>query len=143
MGMVYFVRCQNEDGYIKIGFTAGKVEARLYSMQADNPYPLELLGTMVASDTELEREVQANFAHLCVRGEWHKPTPELLEFAEGGHEGFVSFWETIRQEELANRTYEQAELLEKTRLGHLSPLRAWPNKHWHQVRKTRYIYQKK
>jgi hypothetical protein len=104
--MVYFIQCQNADGYIKIGHTMMHVPdmtkahagcktlrrhssllmtpydalmTRISSLQVSCPYPLKALGVTSGDPCE-ERSLHARFSHLSVRGEWFKPAPELMEF---------------------------------------------------------------
>ena len=73
---VYFV--QNEDGYIKIGFTR-HIKSRLVRMQIDNCMKLKLIGK-VKGGQELESKLHRKFKQYRKRGEWFGAVPELLEY---------------------------------------------------------------
>ena len=88
--LVYFIQERDgREGPIKIGRvtahpTNGKgalfhVRTRQNSMQSCNPRRLVLLGWTYQHS---EREVQEMFAHLRIRGEWFRPSAELLVFIE-------------------------------------------------------------
>jgi hypothetical protein len=77
-GTVYFIRSQKTHA-IKIGFTAGKVEDRLKSLQTAHPCELEVLGTLSGS-REHEKSLHTRFASLVLKGEWFEPHPDLLSF---------------------------------------------------------------
>lgn len=79
---VYFAQC-GEEGPVKIGWTAGPVEARLRQLQVGSPEELRLLGTLHTEDAaELERELHGRFASYRVRGEWYQAEGELLAFLQ-------------------------------------------------------------
>jgi len=77
-GCVYFIRSE-KNHEIKIGFTAGKVEKRLSSLQTAHPYKLQLLATMPGT-MEYEKSLHERFASIRLEGEWFKPHPDLLAF---------------------------------------------------------------
>jgi len=73
---VYFVA--DEDGYIKIGL-AGSVSARLQSLQTASRQQLRLVATMPGGRAD-ERALHLRFGADHVRGEWFKPSDDLLDF---------------------------------------------------------------
>lgn len=75
-GVVYFIR--DEDGYIKIG-TAGSAESRLAALQTAHRQRLTLLATLPGERTE-ELALHRRFASAHVRGEWFRPTPDLVHY---------------------------------------------------------------
>jgi len=74
---VYFIQA-GEDGPIKIGF-ARDVGRRIANMRVANPAPLKLRAN-IPGDARDERAFHARFANLRVRGEWFRPSDELLCF---------------------------------------------------------------
>lgn len=81
---VYFFQAGPE-GPIKIGWSAD-VRARLDAAQVCNHEPLELLVYAPGNATD-ERKVHLHFDKAHIRGEWFRPTPDLIEFIEGLREG--------------------------------------------------------
>ena len=73
---VYFV--QNEDGFIKIGFTR-HIKSRLVRMQIDNCMKVKLIGKMKGG-RDLEMKLHRKFKQYRKRGEWFVAVPELLEY---------------------------------------------------------------
>ena len=83
--MVYFLQCDNKDGFIKIGRTSGRVRIRWMSVQSCCPYPLTLLGIISdevigAQPYALEGALHDQFAQALIGGEWFRPVPELLDY---------------------------------------------------------------
>lgn len=79
---MYFVQ-QGHDGPIKIGW-AGNPGARLRELAVGNPMDLHLVGALPGS-VAAERAAQSRFADSHIRGEWFRPTPELLAVARLSH----------------------------------------------------------
>lgn len=79
---VYFIRSGGPDGFIKIGVTSGRVEARLSSLQTGNPHKLTVLAT-IDGGPEVELKLHRRFAAFRVDGEWFRAAPELLAFIDG------------------------------------------------------------
>lgn len=77
-GTVYFVQGA-EGGPIKIGFTAGRVQARLAALQSGSPVTLRLL-TAISGTTALEQDFHRRFESLRLHNEWFRPEPALLDF---------------------------------------------------------------
>ncbi len=76
---IYFAQCQDDHGYIKIGYTKD-VDARIASFQCGCPYPIVLLAWFQSDDAKnVETSLIDRFRHLRVRCEWFRPDPELLE----------------------------------------------------------------
>ena len=71
---VYFIQA-GDGGPIKIG-RAVDVIRRLHGLQAASWEELRLLS---ATGAVTEREMHQRFASLRIRGEWFKPSVELLE----------------------------------------------------------------
>ena len=77
-GSVYFIRSEKTHA-IKIGFTAGKIENRLSTLQTAHPYKLQVLATS-RGNREYEKALHERFARLRLKGEWFGPHPDLLAF---------------------------------------------------------------
>ena len=73
---VYFIQADDE-GPIKIGFTADDPKRRLNQLQTGNPAALKLLGSISAPITR-EKELHAELAEWRLQGEWFKPHPTVL-----------------------------------------------------------------
>ena len=65
-----------DDVYLKIGYTTGKAQRRLDTLQVGNPRPLFLLYTEPGG-VALEREMHELCAKYRVRGEWFLYNEEL------------------------------------------------------------------
>lgn len=76
-GFVYFIRCEDR---VKIGYSEDPVR-RLSKVNADAPFPCELLG-WVAADDYPERELHERFAAARLHSEWFAAIPEILAFIE-------------------------------------------------------------
>lgn len=87
MSTVYFLRVQPR-GAIKIGFTEGCVYRRVEAIQATSPHVLKWIGAFRGEQAD-ETAAHRQFRAIRIRGEWFKPTPELLAFVtEKTPEGF-------------------------------------------------------
>jgi|KBSSwiStaDraftv2_1062776.scaffolds.fasta_scaffold00132_34 hypothetical protein len=76
---IYFAQCQDENGYIKIGYTKD-VNARIASFQCGCPYPIVLIAWFTSDDAKnVEATLLERFKHLRVRCEWFRPELELLD----------------------------------------------------------------
>jgi len=78
-GTVYFLR-EGERGAVKIGYTTMGVSERVQRLQSGNPRELRVLAHKAAGRT-YEQRLKARFASVKIRGEWFRPTPELLNLA--------------------------------------------------------------
>lgn len=74
--LIYFVQAGN-GGPIKIGRTSLVVRYRVRELQIGCPYELLLLATMPGGLAK-ERALHARFRGDRLRGEWFRPSPELL-----------------------------------------------------------------
>lgn len=74
--MIYFVQAQCPHAFIKIGI-ARDVEYRLRQIQALCPYEVRLLATMRGGVAD-EAQLHIRFRAQHVRGEWFRPSAELL-----------------------------------------------------------------
>jgi hypothetical protein len=74
---VYFI--QVPSGPIKIGFTTKRMAGRMQELQAGNHEELTLLKATLGSRAE-EKALHDYFRQTRIRGEWFRPTTELLEF---------------------------------------------------------------
>lgn len=77
-GWVYFLRSERTHA-IKIGYTAGRVEDRMVSLQTAHPYKLEVLGVS-RGNREYEKSLHKRFEKFRLEGEWFDPHPDLLAF---------------------------------------------------------------
>lgn len=68
-----------EDGPIKIGLTEGPPARRLATLQQGNPAELQGLAAWRGLKVE-EKVLHEEFATARIRGEWFRPTPELVDF---------------------------------------------------------------
>jgi hypothetical protein len=78
-GVVYFIQ-SGKDGPIKIGWSQD-VGRRMSELQVANALPLALLG-VTPGTMETESEFHARFAHLRMKAEWFKDSPEIRDFIE-------------------------------------------------------------
>lgn len=78
---VYFVQAAC-GGPIKIG-RAKDIEIRLKSLQSGNPELLVVLAVLWGSWHREERQLHQQFASAHLRGEWFRPTDELLACIKG------------------------------------------------------------
>jgi len=76
VGLIYFLA--NAEGFIKIGFTTD-LRQRQTTLQVGSSSAQKLLGTVVGSN-RIEGELKHRFRKLRVRGEWHRPEKQLLDF---------------------------------------------------------------
>lgn len=74
---IYFIQA-GANGAIKIGRT-DDVYARLDTLQTANAEELRLL-LFIDGDRALETTFHAHFVKDHIRGEWFRPSPELLQF---------------------------------------------------------------
>jgi DNA-binding XRE family transcriptional regulator len=74
-GFVYFIGCTDR---VKIGYSVDPA-ARLSKINADAPWPCELLGYVSADDFP-EFELHDRFAAVRLHGEWFALTAEIRDF---------------------------------------------------------------
>lgn len=74
---VYFIACEQ---FVKIGYTYAPF-TRLHLTQTLNPYPVVLLGVVVAPQS-WEGHLHAVFAPLRERGEWFRNVSPLSDYIE-------------------------------------------------------------
>jgi hypothetical protein len=77
--VVYFIQ-EGGQGFIKIGFSMG-LNYRLDDLGWATPHELKLL-CAVPGSRSLERELHKRFAPALVKGEWFRPTSELLALVD-------------------------------------------------------------
>lgn len=82
-GVVYLVQAGAADGPLKIGFSrnANGVGGRLQAIRTHNAAPPRVLGVARGSRSD-ERLLHTLFAAERQTGEWFRPSPRLLSFAE-------------------------------------------------------------
>ena len=76
--MIYFLRCNCTNGFIKIG-VARDLWQRIDTLKAASPYELRLVRVLAGGRSE-ERTIHEQFADARHRGEWFRPTENLLRF---------------------------------------------------------------
>lgn len=74
--MIYFIQPEN-GGLIKIGYTSKEPESRLRELQTGCHEKLIILATEEGSEVD-ESNLHLQFKSLRVRGEWFRPSVELL-----------------------------------------------------------------
>jgi len=95
---VYFIRAgESPEGAIKIG-TSERVEARLSNLQTSCPDKLYLLAT-TPGNAATEARIHRAFADQHIRGEWFRPSTDMLFLialaAEGMHEKITFFLKSV------------------------------------------------
>jgi len=80
-GLVYFVEALGAER-IKIGFTRGKVAARMDSLRNGCPFPLGVLKTVPGTTLD-ERRLHRKFVALREVGEWFFAAPALRKYIGG------------------------------------------------------------
>lgn len=76
-GFVYFIQGEN-GGAIKIGYTYN-IDQRIASLQTGYPDKLLVLAD-IPGDEVVESELHKIFSEYKLRGEWFKPSDELISF---------------------------------------------------------------
>lgn len=105
---VYFIQ-MGEDGPIKIGKTIFDIGTRLNSLQTGNPFKLKVLSYLGDVPEILEKQLHIYFSEHRMEGEWFKPFPEILEFAEHIKNGKLGEILNKFEERLAENKTEQHE----------------------------------
>lgn len=104
-GYVYFIRCQDR---VKIGFSKDP-HRRLTKINADAPYPCDLIGAADAS-VYAEKGIHEQFAAARIHGEWFSLTPEILQFAKSAN--------ALDPASFGNK-------FERANIAEFPPLKAW------------------
>jgi Meiotically up-regulated gene 113 len=78
---VYFLQA-GHDGPIKIGWSAD-VRSRMSMLQTGQPHELRLLLLLEGGDQKTEKVMHRRFAASHLRGEWFRPSTDLLAFVNG------------------------------------------------------------
>lgn len=73
---VYFIQA-DENGPIKIGYTADDPKRRLSQLQTGNASTLKLLGAVRGTSAH-ERKFHADLAEWRLQGEWFEPHPTVI-----------------------------------------------------------------
>jgi hypothetical protein len=79
-GGVYFLQAKT-GGPIKIGI-ARNIVARMTEIQSSMPEELVCLGVMLGAGRNEERRLHRFFSDSWIRGEWFRPTDDLLKWIE-------------------------------------------------------------
>lgn len=77
--VVYFLKA---GPFIKIGFTAGPLRARIEQLKTGCPYEIQPLAT-ISGDHRTERDLHRRFRKHRANLEWFHATDEILSFVEG------------------------------------------------------------
>lgn len=77
---IYFIQA-GTNGPIKIGQTNNGIKERIAQLQTGCPYELKLIW-LYGGDTYTEHEIHGEFQHERIRGEWFRPTKDLICFIE-------------------------------------------------------------
>jgi hypothetical protein len=80
--MIYFARCEDMNGYIKIG-RATNPRKRISDLRNGCPYEVILLATLPGGLLR-EKILHRRFEASRIRGEWFSPSPELMEVIASG-----------------------------------------------------------
>jgi hypothetical protein len=80
-GFVYFVQVQNDDAYVKIGYSRDVIQRWNHGLITDSPYVHQILGSCVALPSH-ERLLHEVFKSVQIHREWFAPCDELLRVAE-------------------------------------------------------------
>jgi len=97
---VYFVEC---DGFVKIGYSGGRVEERADELSLGSPLE-QAVAARLPGDRYLETLLHDLFKSYHHRGEWFRVEGDLAEFLNG-----------IRDKEFSNR--REIKRLEKKRIA--------------------------
>ncbi len=79
--MIYFIQ-DKLTLHIKIGFTDGDPKDRLYNLQTANAAGLILL-CEATGDRDEEDRLHEKFSASLERGEWFRPTPDIILWMMG------------------------------------------------------------
>lgn len=122
--IVYFMRCENGVGPIKIGCTKAP-EERLHALAAWSPFPLAVLASMPGS-FDLESRFHARHAGSHSHREWFEETPLLLSDIDAVRRGVfdVECLPGRMKKSLGVRRYPEAEY-EKRALARKVESRRW------------------
>lgn len=109
-GYVYFMQ-EDGGGPIKIG-KSKEPKGRLRRLQTASHSRIRLLAVVQGYDM-VEAQMHRRFAASRIRGEWFKPTHELLAFIEGIHAANVGQAGAFASAEVGRLREEKAELLDE------------------------------
>lgn len=76
---LYVIKCDSVPPNYKIGI-ASHTATRLSTLQRSSPFELELVAVLPGGGRRAEVAIHRRFAHLRLRGEWFRESPELLSF---------------------------------------------------------------
>jgi hypothetical protein len=81
--MIYFIlHSDKQRPYLKIGYTTTSPELRLNQLNAMNPNPLVLLGS-IPGNQKREKEIHKMFHHYRISGEWFLYSDEIRDYLMG------------------------------------------------------------
>lgn len=87
-GVIYFIQIDMPDGPVKVGFTKTSVRKRVLELQQMAPYRLKWIGYFEGHYTE-ERKAHRHLHTDRIRGEWFRPTADVLAFVAEKCPNFV------------------------------------------------------
>jgi len=79
---VYFLKLENSEPFIKIGFSTN-IPERVRNIRQQMPYPIACIAIIPGADSYDERDLHNRFKDLKVKGEWFRPGERLLTFIDG------------------------------------------------------------
>lgn len=78
--MVYFVFSPDDpNSLVKIGYTGGPLETRMYALQVGLPFRLGVILTLDGGK-DIERRLHRRFKTDRVHGEWFKPSKRIRDY---------------------------------------------------------------
>ena len=108
--MIYFIRVDNQDGYIKIGYSDDRlVKNRISKFQTASPYNIVIVGIMEGGRKE-ERALHKLFVSDCIIGEWHRPSNKLLKYVEEYTMSFEDYETAKAQHDLQEAEFRMRDL---------------------------------
>jgi len=76
--MIYFIQ-EGQRGPIKVGYTIGKPEKRLQTLQTGHPSSLVLLGHIEGTEVH-EKKIHQFLGFYRIRGEWFRAEELVIKF---------------------------------------------------------------
>ena len=81
---IYFIQAGDEKGPVKIGFSRNP-DNRIVGLQISNAQTLTIIGLFYGA-IAMEAKLHRKFAKARIRGEWFRPTADLIATAEAMYE---------------------------------------------------------
>lgn len=80
IGYVYFIQAVSEERLIKIGWTVGHPDNRLWQLRMMSPVRLLPIGVVRTHFRRTESDLHLRFGEYRQHGEWFSPGEKLMEF---------------------------------------------------------------